>query len=174
MVRMDTCRRGVRLTALAALCVVSLSACQPRPTPLADLQPTPEAVASEVLTALERRDESRLRALALSEQEFREHVWPQLPAARPERNLPMAYVWGDLKQKSDASLASTLAKYGGKHLALKTVRLQGEKTVYRGFVVERRSELTVVDDSGQELIAQLFGSIIQTDGGYKVFSFVVD
>ncbi len=163
---------------LSAVFVASVvlfeTACGPSVPPLSSLQPSPEAVATEVLQALEQRNEPRLRELALTEQEFRDHVWPELPAARPERNLPFSYVWGDLKQKSDASLASTLANYGGKHLVLKTVRLQGEKTTYQGFVVERRSELTVVDASGKELTVHLFGSLIHKDGGYKVFSFVVD
>ncbi len=157
-----------------ALGVLLQAACGPHIPPLSSLQPSPEAVATEVLQALEQRNEPRLRELALSEQEFRDHVWPELPAARPERNLPFSYVWGDLKQKSDASLAATLAKYGGTHLVLKTVRLQGEKTSYQGFIVERRSELTVLDASGQELTVQLFGSLIHKDNGYKIFSFVVD
>ena len=57
-----------------------------------------------------RRDRARLDALALSEQEFRDHVWPDLPAARPERNLPFSYVWGDLHQKSNISLARDAAR----------------------------------------------------------------
>ncbi len=55
-----------------------------------------------------------LRDLALNEIEFREQVWPELPAARPERNLPFSYVWGDLRQKSDANLERTLARHGGR------------------------------------------------------------
>ena len=76
--------------------------------PLANTSASPEALAAAVLDALARGDRARLDALALTEQEFRDHVWPDLPAARPERNLPFSYVWGDLHQKSNLSLAQTL------------------------------------------------------------------
>jgi hypothetical protein len=45
-------------------------------------------LAREVLAALVLRDAGRLRALPLSEGEVRKHVWPELPASRPERNVP--------------------------------------------------------------------------------------
>src|SRR5687768_11319639 len=83
-----------------------------RVPPLANASASPEGLASVVLDALSHGDRARLDALALSEQEFRDHVWPGLPAARPERNLPFSYVWGDLRQKSNIRLADTLRNYG--------------------------------------------------------------
>ena len=77
---------------------------------LSNTYPSPEALATAVMGAVERRDATALRALALNEQEFRDHVWPELPAARPERNLPFSYVWGDLRQKSEEGLALTLER----------------------------------------------------------------
>jgi hypothetical protein len=127
-----------------------------------------------VLGAVERRDATELRGLALSEEEFRERVWPELPAARPERNLPFSYVWGDLRQKSDASLDRTLARHGGRRYVFVSVRSAGETTNYPSYTVSRDTILRVRDETGGEMDLRLFGSTIQKDGAWKVFSYVVD
>jgi hypothetical protein len=123
---------------------------------------------------VERRDTTTLQGLALSEGEFREQVWPELPAARPERNLPFSYVWGDLHQKSDLSLARTLARHGGRRYSLMSVRMEGDTTRYPSYTVSRETVLRARDETGTEVDLRLFGSIIQKDGGWKVFSYVVD
>ena len=150
-----------------------ISACNSGPL-LSNTYPSPEALATAVLSAVERRNTTELRGLALSEEEFREHVWPELPAARPERNLPFSYVWGDLHQKSDASLERTLARHGGRRYALVSLRGAGETTKYPSYTVSRDTVLRVRDETGGEMEVRLFGSTIQKDGGWKVFSWVVD
>jgi len=141
---------------------------------LSNTHPSPEALATAVLGAFERRDTIALNGLVLSEEEFRAHVWPELPAARPERNLPFWYVWGDLRQKSDESLRRTLASHGGRRYALVSVRAAGETTRYPSYTVSRETVLMVRDESGAATELRLFGSTIQKDGGWKVFSYVVD
>jgi hypothetical protein len=127
-----------------------------------------------VLSRIEQRDSAALRALALNEEEFREQVWPELPAARPERNLPFSYVWGDLRQKSETYLERTLAHHGGRKYVLVSVRGTGETTRYPSYTVSRDTVLTVRDETGAEIDLRLFGSTIQKDGAWKVFSYVVD
>jgi hypothetical protein len=127
-----------------------------------------------VLEAVARRDAEALRALALNEQEFREHVWPELPSARPERNLPFAYVWGDLRQKSEQGLAAMLAKHGGAPYQLTEVTFEGEPTRYSSYTVHRDTTLTVRDARGAVVTLRLYGSTFEKDGAYKVFSYVVD
>ena len=128
------------------------------------------AVARAVLDAIERRDVARLQSLALSEQEFRDHVWPALPAARPERNLPFSYVWGDLRQKSQIKQSETLAKYGGQRFSLLNVAFAGD-TGYEGYRVHRDAKLRVRDDAGTESEIRVCGSMIEKDGAWKVFSY---
>jgi hypothetical protein len=143
-------------------------------SPISNTFASPEALAAAVLGAVERRDLAALRAVALSEQEFREHVWPELPAARPERNLPFSYVWGDLRQKSEASLAETLARHGGHRYALVSVRNDGATTQYPSYEVRRDTVLGVRDEAGMMVDLRVVGSIIRKDGMWKVFSYVVD
>lgn len=131
------------------------------------------AVARDVLAAFAAGDRPALEALTLSEQEFRDHVWPDLPAARPERRLPFAYVWGDLKQKSDAGLGASLARLRGRRFTLVDVRVGGE-TRYGRSRVHRESVLVVRNGDGGTEELDVFGSLIEQGGRWKVFSYVVD
>jgi hypothetical protein len=137
-------------------------------------QDSARAVAERVLDAIASRDRAALEGLAISEPEFRAHVWQSLPAARPERNLPMSYVWGDLHQKSVASLSQVLAKYGGRRYELVDVRFGAEPTAYAGFVVHREARLSVRSAGGPVEEIRVCGSLIEQDGRWKVFSYVVD
>lgn len=140
---------------------------------MANAMGSPEALASAVLDALARGDRTRLDALALNEREFRDHVWPDLPAARPERNLPFSYVWGDLHQKSNMSLARTLIAQRGKRHTLQRVTFAGT-TKYANYVVHRDAKFVVADPSGASTDLRVCGSFLEKDGVWKVFSYVVD
>jgi hypothetical protein len=162
---------SVRITVLAGLILVA--ACAPSKAPLADTRDSPAAVAQAVIDAVTAGNSPALASLALSEQEFREHIWPDLPAARPERNLPFSYVWGDLHQKSGASLAATLARYRGQRLTLVDVRF-GDATAYDGYTVHRDSVFVVRTPDGTTDEVRLCGSMVEQSGRWKVFSYVVD
>lgn len=150
------------------------SACGAYSRPLAHAHESPEALARAALAAIERSDADALHALALTRDEFTDLVWPELPAARPERNLSPSFVWGDLSLKSNVALRQTLTVFGGHKHALVSVRFLGETTRYDSFRVHRESELTVKDLDGTERNLRVFGSVIEKDGRYKVFSYVVD
>ena len=126
-----------------------------------------------MLDALARSDRQSLDALALNDAEFRNHVWPELPAARPERNLPYSFVWGDLHQKSRMALGGTLAAHGGVRYELRGVTFDG-MTRYPGYVVHRQVTLSVRDSSGKERDIRVCGSMLEKDGRWKVFSYVVN
>jgi hypothetical protein len=153
---------------------VSSSGCQSPPAPLEHTFESPEALAREVLKLVEFRDTHRLGQLALSEREFADLVWPELPASRPERNLPLDYVWGDLRTKSRAHLGRIAEQFGGRRYELVGVSFRGETTTYRSYVVHRKAELIVREADGHEDRLRLFGSVLERDGRYKLFSFVVD
>jgi hypothetical protein len=162
----------------AVLTAASCSNSPAEPTraaaPLANTFESPDALARAVLDALARRDTDRLRALQLSEAEFRDHVWPELDTSRPERNVPFEYAWGQMKQRSDGSLGQTIGRYGGKSMRLVQTRFTGETTQYKTFSVIRESEIVATDESGRDVILRLYGSAMLKDGRYKLYSFVVD
>jgi hypothetical protein len=155
-----------------AIWLLGIVACG-QPPPLADTYPDADSLAGAVLDALARKDRTALEAMALSEQEFRNHVWPELPAAKPERNLPFSYVWGDLRQKSTGALGETLARHGGRRYELVRVDFNGQ-TDYPSYRVHREATLHVRDAAGKEQALRVCGSFIEKDEAWKVFSFVVD
>lgn len=176
---MDLVPAAVKRSLLAAVVVTAAACSQPaEPTrsavPLSNTFVSPEALAQAVLSALSSRDLDRLRSLPLSEQEFRDHVWPELPTSRPERNVPFEYAWGQMKQRSDGSLDQTVSRYGGRSLTLVRTTFTGETTPYRSFSVMRESEIIATDDTGRQLVLRLYGSAMLKDGRYKMFSYVVD
>jgi hypothetical protein len=142
--------------------------------PLAHTAPSTTALAEAVLAALATNDRAGLESLALSEREFRDRIWPELPASRPERNVPLDYAWGDLHQKSTGHLQRLLAEHGGRRYELVRVEFLGETTGYRTFTVARKAQLLVRDERGQQEALRLFGSVVESGEQYKVFSFVVD
>jgi hypothetical protein len=146
----------------------------PPATPLAGTFDSAEAVALAVLEGLAAPDVVALRQLSLTEHEFREIVWPELPSSRPEVNLPVAYAWGTLAQNSQGSLATTIAAHGGRRYTLLKVRVTGRSTPYGSFTVHRDVTLDVVDDAGVRGQLRVFGSLLERDGRWKIFSFVTD
>lgn len=142
--------------------------------PLAGSRATPEGVARLALERLAAGDREALLAIALSETEFREVVYPELPASRPERNTSADFVWSSLHQKSRNSLAFTLDRYAGQRLELVAVDFLGETTDYGSYRVHRKTALTVQRPDGTKTVVRLFGSMIERGGRYKIFSFVTD
>ena len=174
--------RGVSVSVACAVALLCLAggACaggaegDPPLSPLHHTFPSPEGLSRAVLTALADNDADTLRALALDEVEFRNAVWPDLPASRPERNVPFDYAWGDLHQKSNNAFRRLVARYGGRRYELVGVRFAGETTQYRSYKVHRETFLDLLDEEGEEVRLALFGSILERDGEFKLFSFVVD
>jgi hypothetical protein len=142
--------------------------------PLSQTFESPEALARAVLDRFAANDRAGLAALALSEQEFRDHVWPELPTSRPERNVPFEYAWGQLKQRSDQYLADLMGRHGGRRLTFLRTAFTGETTQYETFAVRRDSEVVATDETGREWVLRLYGSVMVKDGRYKLFSFVAD
>ena len=171
-------RRAVAVAAAAA-CLVFAGACgsPPRaadPSPLRWTFDSPEKVAEAVLDALAANDVESLEALALSEMEFRTVVWPELPSSRPERGLPFDYAWGDLHQKSNNALRRLIAGEAGRRYHLLAVEFDGESTAYDTYTVHRESRLVVRGADRAEAQLRLFGSVLERNGEFKLFSYVVD
>jgi predicted trehalose synthase len=146
----------------------------PGPAPLTGTLTSPEALAAAVLDGLVRKDRPALERLALTGQEFAAHVWPALPAARPERNLTAQYVWGDLSAKSRMHLANHLSRTLPAGARITAIDFEGESSHYGRVTVRRDSVITLADAEGRSSKVRLFGSMIEHAGRYKVFSYVTD
>jgi hypothetical protein len=166
-------RRAPKVLPYLITLIAACAACGSRVT-LSHTLVSPEAVASAVLSGLQQRDLNGLNTLALTEQEFRELVWPKLPTSRPERNVPWDYVWKDLHSKSRLQLQARLDEFRDRGYQVVSIRFTGETTDYDTFRVHRASALTLRDRDGHDSTARLFGSVVEQGGRFKVFSYVVD
>ncbi len=136
---------------------------------------SPEALAQSFLDALYRKDVDGLKRLGLSEEEFRLHVWPELPVSQLDKPIPFEYGWNDLNQKSMNSLRRTYTTYGGRKLTFIRLEFEDETTDYETFKVHRDGRVVVFDEERQrEVRLNLFGSIMEKDGRFKLFSYVTD
>jgi len=142
--------------------------------PFANAFPTKEAAATAVTEALWQRNVPLLESIAVTEQEFRRNVWPRLPASRPEVNMPVDYLWNDTRTKSLGHLAETLAEYGGQRLQVQEVTFGDSPTDYDAFTMHPKTQLRVRDETGTVKEVRLFGSMIETPDGWKVYSYIVD
>jgi hypothetical protein len=175
---MGPARSGGSFFLLLVLCAAAATgggACRSsQPPEFAHTFASPDALATSVLDALAGKDSARLAELPLGEHEFRKWVWPNIPAGRPDVNMPFDYFWKDLSFKSRASLAASLSEFGGQRFTLRRIEFTGETTDYGSFSVSRDSELTVVDAGGRERKIRVFGSVLKAGDRYKLFSYVVD
>ena len=121
---------------------------------------SPEEAAREALALIKAGDTDALSRLAVSEVEFREAVYPRLPASRPERNTSAEFLWEMLHQRSRNSLAYTLNRYQGRSFELVAVDFVGETTDYGPFRVHREAVLTVRAPDGERATLRIFGSML--------------
>jgi hypothetical protein len=143
--------------------------------PLSYAFDSPDSLAKAFLDALYQKDVETLKRFALNEEEFRHHVWPELPVSQLKKPLPFEYGWADLHQKSINSLKRTYARYGGKQLTFIRLEFEEGTTSYETYVVHRDARVVVKDEeAGREARLDLFGSIMEKNGRFKLFSYVTD
>lgn len=136
--------------------------------------PTRETLVHDVVDALGRGDRERLVKLAVSDSEFRELIWPRLPASRPAVGMPVEYLWADTSAKSRGHLSQTLARYGGRAWRVDAL-IPGRAPVdYGTFRVHSGASVRLRGDDGTLVTTQVFGSLIEQGHAWKVFSYVVD
>lgn len=153
-------------------CSIS-SASGPEPgRELSNAQPSPEALASRFLERLAADDLEGMKSLRLTQQEFCTVVFPELPASKLP-NVSCDWVWSQATLKSMAGLTRTLNVHRGEQWELISVRFAGteEHQTYR---VLKDPTVSVRDMNGKVENLRLFGSVLELDGQYKLFSFVTD
>lgn len=166
-------RHAAGVVVLAAMLAVA-AACRPPAPALSHTSHSPDALARALLDRLAARDQAGLEQLRLTRDEFETHVWPHLPASRPETNMSVAFVWNRLDQQSDGRLAQLLAAHGGMPYTFVALEFRGARTTYGDVEVVRDSVMTVRTAAGDIEQLELFGSMIAQGGRYKVFSYVTD
>jgi hypothetical protein len=133
-----------------------------------------EELFQEILNRIEKGDVHHCWELHVRAQEYKDFIWPEVPASNPRNNIPVDFAWGMHGQKSWNSLFTTLREYNGKNLKFSRVNYDKENFEYESFRVIPVRFIYARDESGKEHELQLLGSILVRDGKYKVFSFKTD
>ena len=90
-------------------------------------------------------------------------------------NIPEDFVWDQLRMKSDYGLSVVLHYQGGRGFDFEDIAYHGGRTEYDTFVVHRKPTLHLRDrETGQPGTIVLFGSILEYQGRFKLFSFNID
>lgn len=132
-----------------------------------------DAAVTAFLQALAARDRDTLLAQAVSQNEFLKHIWPALPASRPDVGMPADRAWADQAQRNVNFLSQTLSDHGGRRYELVAASFDGSPTTYGSFTIHPKTTLDIRDEFGVREV-RLFGSMIESGGRWKIYSFVVD
>ena len=163
--------RGLILCILAAGLSLTTS---PRGAAIGRLQnsaASPETLAAQVLAAMVQGNIQALRELALSEEEFRQYVWPELPASNPRTNVPFEFVWNDVAYRSAIWMNRMTKDLCGKQMKLVRVLHRGKTVPYHSHQAWSDMVVVLSDELGREREYPLFGTLIEMDGRFKVYSY---
>lgn len=157
------------------LALVVLAGCQSAPSavPLTPSYGSKDAAVTAFLQALAARDKDALAQQVVNQNEFLKHIWPALPASRPDVGMPAERAWADQAQRNAGHMAQLLSEHGGRRYELVAASFDGTATPYGAFTIHPNTRLDIRGDSGVREI-RLFGSMIESGGRWKIYSFVVD
>jgi hypothetical protein len=170
---MNQVRRVRRVLLVLLVLVTGGCGLSAPPVALSPSYPSKDEAVEVFLQALTARDRAALQAVVLTETEFRKYVWPALPASDPAVGMPVDYIAAEFRQKNEAFAAGLINDHGGKEYRLLAATFGGASTDYGSFRVHRETRLDLRGPTGVTTL-RLFGSMIESGGRWKIYSFVVD
>ena len=131
-----------------------------------------EDICTRVLEALYHKDIKGLEAIAISEEEYRNYIWPQSPVYNIKQwQEHYDFIWDQHYSRSRYSLSQMFSKYGGKKYTLVGVWFAEGTTDHKTYRAYRDCRLSVTNSEGKAEELNLFGSIIEMGGQFKIISF---
>ncbi len=140
---------------------------------LANAQMSAEELSRNFLKALANEDMKFIESLRLTKEEFCQYVFPELPASKTP-NVTCDFVWQQATLKSLSGLSEMYPKHKGKKYQFVALRFEKGIDSYPTYQVHKETHLVVKDETGKRQELRLFGSMLEMDGKYKLFSFVID
>jgi hypothetical protein len=147
------------------------TAAQAEHRPLAAAASSPEELVRRLLDAIADNDLNAVLGMALTLDEFQTYVYPELPASDPVRNTSAEFLWTQTDLHGRGKLSSVMAGLGGQRLELEEVEFTGGVEEYPTLRIHRDSRLRLRDENGEVRVLRLFGSVLELDGQFKIFSF---
>ena len=163
--------------ALTVLALVALCTCYgcgdespAEPAPLPNMFPSLAALADGVVEALEDSSLERLQSYCLTEQEYRDILWANLPAAEVQ-NMPVEKAWGWVKRDIDKASRRYIDDFGRHDLKLVKTTPPQEVRTYPQIKVHRAFRMTVSDRGAEPEEWRLLNVVLEYKGWYKVIAY---
>jgi hypothetical protein len=153
------------------------------PAPVVAESPAPAAVRLEggaasleellrtVERALAESDTARLFDLMVSEREYREVVYPELPASQPPIGASFESIWVTHFPDAYRGLLHGLRDYGGRDVRILEVRFDLPDQDFGRFILHETSRVDIEVEGRREDDRRLFGSVIHAGDQWKVLSY---
>jgi hypothetical protein len=129
----------------------------------------------ELLRTVERglaeQDTTRLLDLMINEREYREIIYPALPAAHPPINAPFEAIWVTHYPEAYAGVLHILRPYGGRNVEILAVRFDAPDQDFVNFTLHETSRVDISVDGRWAENQRLFGSVVEVGDRWKVLSY---
>jgi|SRR5215831_594433 len=136
---------------------------------------TPTELVQQVFTSLERRDERKLKTLAISKPDFKKFIWPSLRhtvVAKLGINADTFYAMS--VNESETGLGSTLKEFGGRKcdvLQVGPITAERHPIRRKRFSAYSGPAVTIRDANGNERTVHVVGGMVELGGVYKVSTY---
>ncbi len=142
--------------------------------PIASAQSrTPEDLMSQVLKALETKDESAMKAAAITNDEVKKFIWPAVAQNISGNGMNADKFSARYAETSGLGLSTVFADFGGHSWQLVKVAMEPAQKQSKSYRLFPAPLLTIRDEGGQERTIRLVGGILEQAGTYKVSTYYV-
>ena len=145
----------------------------PGPRPLSNAAASPEELIIRLIDATSRDDVPAIKNLRITKDEFCQYVWPELPGSKVP-NVSCDFAWDQATLKSLSGLTRLLDQHRGRKYEFISLRYPGAPEHHESIVVHKAPTVSLRDDKGIVHEVRISGSILEMDGQFKLFSFVVE
>lgn len=161
------------IIALVCACIV-LGGCRSsgpsEPAPLPNMFPSLEAMAEGVVEAIQDSSLERLQSFCLTEQEYSEILWANLPE-QEVRNMPVEKAWGWVKRDVEKASRRYIDDFGNHQLKIVKLTSPQEVRSYPNIKVHRAFRITVSDRGAEPEEWRLLNVILEYKGWFKVITY---
>ncbi len=134
-----------------------------------DSEPSKERLIKRALSAIEDRDALALKKIMITEQDFRNYIWPELPAKK--NNAPYDYIWSQMAMKSGLGIENIMNTLGGIKMTFRDCAFEDSMESYSGFTIYSGAIVRVEGQQDLERKLRVFGSIVERAGEFKILSY---
>ena len=141
-----------------------------QPSQFADAATGRVDLARRFVAALAAHDTNALARLHITRAEFAWLYYPENPISRPPYSLPAGIAWFELHGNSEKGLHRALRAYGGRQLEYRGLDCPNEPMRYGQNVLWTKCSVRVRDEAAVDQRVQLFATIVERDGRFKIAS----